>query len=377
MRILFNAISGLLALLFVGCQTRETKTGAPGRLSYAKGFAVFEEPGYTRVTVQYPYAGASEGYEYWLVPAGQALPAAPEHVQVVRTPVRRLVCTSTTHIPLLDYLDETDALVGFPTTDYISSATMRARIDSGHVTNLGMEKGMNLELLVATEPDLVMGFTMTRDLGQLGKIQDFGIPVVLNAEYLEPHPLGRAEWLKFMALFFHKEKQADSVFRAIEAAYLKTQDAVAHVVSRPTVMSGILYGDAWFMPGGNNYAARLLHDAGLDYLWHDNPSRDFLELSFEAVYARAAQADLWIGVGAFTTMEELLAAEPRYELFAPVRNKRVFTYNARRGATGGSEFLELGYLRPDLILNDLVKIGHPEMLPEYSLFFHAPLKPRL
>jgi len=145
------------------------------------------------------------------------------------------------------------------------------------------------------------------------------------------------------------------------------------VVLRPTVLSGIMYGDAWFMPGGSNYAAQLLRDAGLQYLWYDNPSRDFLELSFEAVYARAAKADLWIGVGAFTTRQELLAAEPRYLLFAPVGNNSVYTYNARRGATGGSEFLELGYLRPDLILKDLVKIGHPELLPDYDLFFHARL----
>ncbi len=373
MRILLNVIFGLVILLLWNCQPPEKKSGTPTRVSYAKGFTLTPAEGYTRVVVQYPYPGAREGFEYWLVSEGRPLPAAPAHVQVVRTPVRRLVCTSTTHIPLLDYLGETAALVGFPRTDYISSERMRARIDSGLVTDLGTEKGMNLELVVSTRPDLVMGYTMTRDLGQLRKIQDLNIPVVINAEYLEPHPLGRAEWLKFMAVFLNREEEADSVFRAIEQAYLTTRNAVQHVVLRPTVLSGIMYGDAWFMPGGSNYAAQLLRDAGLQYLWYDNPSRDFLELSFEAVYARAAKADLWIGVGAFTTRQELLAAEPRYLLFAPVGNNSVYTYNARRGATGGSEFLELGYLRPDLILKDLVKIGHPELLPDYDLFFHARL----
>jgi iron complex transport system substrate-binding protein len=52
----------------------------------------------------------------------------------------------------------------------------------------------------------------------------------------------------------------------------------------------------------------------------------------------------------------------------------VYTFNARKGAKGGSEFLELGYLRPDIILNDLVKISHPDLLPEYELYFHKRLE---
>ncbi len=363
-----------VAVIFFACQPSKKDTATSTTLRYAKGFTIAPGDGYTRVTVQYPFPGASEGYEYWLVPRNGALPNVPPHVQVIRTPVTKVVCTSTTHVPLLDYLDETDALVGFPTTDYISSPAMRKRIESGNVTDLGIDKGMNLELLFSLQPELVMGYTMTRDLGQLKKIQELKIPVVINAEYLEPHPLGRAEWIKFMAVFFEKEALADSVFRGIEQAYLQTRTTALQVSKRPTVVSGIVYGDAWFLPGGKNYAARLMEDAGLHYLWSDNPSLDFLELSFEAVYTKAATADLWIGVGAFTTLQELTQSESRYALFAPVKNKTVFTYNARQGATGGSEFLELGYLRPDLILKDLVKIGHPELLPEHKLFFHAQLQ---
>lgn len=374
MSILLKAILCAGAVALFGCQTREQRAAETTSVTYAKGFSVTAGEGYTRLTVQYPYPGATEGYEYWLVPHGAAVPTAPPQVQIIRTPVDKMVCTSTTHIPLLDYLDESPALVGFPTTDYISSEKMRTRIDAGHVVDLGIDKGMNLELLFSLQPELVMGYTMTRDLGQLKKIQELGIPVVINAEYLETHPLGRAEWIKFMALFFQKEQQADSVFRFIEQEYLRTQAVAQQATSRPTVLSGIVYGDAWFMPGGKNYAARLMHDAGLNYLWSDNESQDFLELSFEAVFAKAATANIWIGVGAFTTLAELTQSEPRYALFAPVKNKMVFTYNARQGATGGSEFLELGYLRPDLILKDLTKIGHPELLPEHALFFHAPLR---
>ena len=83
---------------------------------------------------------------------------------------------------------------------------------------------------------------------------------------------------------------------------------------------------------------------------------------------------MWIGVGTFKTLAEIKASEERYALLKPFTDKQVYTSNARQGARGGSEFLELGYLRPDLVLKDLVKIAHPELLPNYELYFHKRLE---
>jgi len=370
----------LFFLVIISCrqQPTEVRSGDTShqaiQLKYASGFTVQKVGEATLVELVNPYPGAKVAYTYLLVPQGKQVPAIPNEVRVIRVPIQRIVCTSTTHIPLLDYLGETDALVGFPTLDYISSEQTRKRIDQGKVQELGVDRGMNLERLALLKPDMVMGYTMTADLGQFKKIEELGIPVVLNAEYLEKHPLGRAEWIKFMGLFFNKEEQADSVFTSIEQAYLSTQKLVESVQNKPTVLSGILYRDTWFLPGGQNYASRLFKDAGCHYLWADDQSHGFLELSFESVYARAHQADLWIGVASFATLHEMATADNRYTKFRPFTAGKVYTYNARRGARGGSEFLEIGYLRPDIILKDLVKIAHPELLPEHKLYFHAPLK---
>jgi len=374
----FNRLICLfVVLIYSSCESKKTELtheNGPVELKYAVGFSVRAEGNIKYVTVNYPYPGATEGYEYLLVPVGEQIPEHEDKTQVIRTPLDNIVCTSTTHIPLLDYIDETDALIGFPTTDYVSSESMRKRIDAGLVTDLGVDKGMNLELLFALKPELVMSYTMTSDLGQLKKIKELGIPVVINAEYLERHPLGRAEWIKFMALFFNKEKVADSVFNEIEKEYLAVQNLAKKITQKPTVLSGIVYGDAWFMPAGKNYAAHLLEDAGTNYLWKDTDSNGFLELSFESVFEKAKEADLWIGVGSFNSLSEIEAAESRYAMFKPFRDKQVYTYNARKGAKGGSEFLELGYLRPDLILKDLVEIAHPDLLPDHTLFFHKRLE---
>lgn len=372
-------ITILLLVLSVGC----TPNKNPDRevnpenstIRYAKGFSIRKNGSVTEVTVSEPYQGATEGYTYWLVPRGQAMPTPPTTVRVVYTPVERIVCTSTTHIPLLDYLEETSRLVAFPTTDYISSTRMRARIDAGDVAELGVDKGLNIELLAALQPDLVMAYSMTGDYGQFKKIEELKIPVVLNAEYLEEHPLGRAEWIKFMALFFNKEEMADSVFNVIEENYLSLQEQVAAVQTpKPSVVSGVVYGDAWFLPGGQNYAAKLLRDAGFDYLWSNDSTTGFLQLSFEAVYEKAHRADYWIGVGTYSALEDIRKADGRYTKLKAFTDGNVYSSNARLGARGGSEFLELGYLRPDIILRDLVTISHPELLPGHEFYFHKKLE---
>lgn len=369
----------ILAVLS-GCDNRQSETtdelsqsGSAPEIKYAVGFTVSSHSNAKLVKVTYPFQGATDGYTYMLVPRGQQAPPHDPGTRIIYTPLESIVCTSTTHIPFLDYLDETDRLVGFPSTDYISSEKMRRRIDEGAVTELGIDKGLNLERLALLKPGAVMGYTMSGDYGQFRKIEELGIPVVINAEYLEHHPLGRAEWIKFMALFFNREREADSVFGAIEKNYHEAKAKIDALTSRPTVLSGIVYGDAWFLPGGHNYAAQLFKDAGCKYLWEDNESSGFLQLPFESVYEKAHDADLWIGTGTFKTLEEIRAADSRYARFAPLQESRVYNYDARQGARGGNEFLELGYLRPDLILMDLIKIAHPEALPEHQLFFHRRL----
>jgi len=343
-------------------------------MEYAKGFSVKASGPYTWITLPEPYPNAPTTLKYLLVPKTEEVPDHDETVQVIRTPVDKIVCTSTSHIALLDHLDAVDRLIGFPTTDLVSSTNARQRIDSGLVVDLGIDHEMNLELLVALQPNMVMGYSFTGDMIKLNKISDFGIPLVINGEYLEDHPLGRAEWIKFMALFLDKTAMADSIFNVIKTEYLNGQLLAATVSSRPTVVSGILYGDAWFLPGGQNYAAKIFRDAGYQYLWDDDPSNGFLKLSFESVYAKGKDADFWIGVGSFRSKKEMSSAEKRYALFHSFENSNVYTYDARRGPTGGSEYFELGYSRPDIILKDLIKIAHPELLPDHQLFFHQKVK---
>lgn len=367
----------LFAAIVLGAckgEKKESKSADSVPNRYARGFRVEEKSAYRDVFVQYVEDSTSQPLHYRLVAKDKALPPAEDGVTVVQVPIKNLVCTSTTHIPHLDYLGATDQIVGFPSLEYISSINMRKRIDAGLVQELGKENGLNLERLAELKPSLVMAFTMTKDLGQLKKVQELGIPVVVNAEFIEQHPLGRAEWIKFTALFLGKEKQADSVFRAIETEYLKIKALADGFTEKPTVLTGIPYGGIWYLPGGKNYASQFFADAGCRYLWSDNPSSGYLQLSLESVYEKAVNAEYWIGVASFKQYEALKSADARFADFASFKNKKVFHYNGRIGATGGNEYFELAYLRPDLILKDLIQITHPKAYPKPELYFYRPLE---
>jgi iron complex transport system substrate-binding protein len=363
----------VIALAACKGEKSESKKSLAQPNIYAKGFSVIDKGSYRDIIVQHVADTSAPTYRYRLVKKGQSV-TAENGVTIIEVPIQSIVCTSTTHIPHLDYLGESEKLVGFPSTQYISSPTVRQLVDAGKVQELGKDNGMNLELLAQLKPSLVMGYTMSKDLGQLKKVQELGIPVLVNAEFLEQHPLGRAEWIKFTGMLLGREKEADSVFRQIESEYLKIKALADGFRSKPTVFTGIPYGGIWYLPGGKNYAAQFFFDAGCQYLWADDPSTGFLQQSLETVYEKAIKANYWIGVGSFQKFNDLKSADERFTKFEAFKTRQVYHYNGRIGATGGNEYFELAYLRPDLLLKDLIQITHPDVYPNPELYFYKSLQ---
>ncbi len=378
MRTIYYFLS-IFILIGFSCQDKDHRGDSEITLvqpDYATGFYCHEVDSNVKVvTVKQPYQNAENSIRYLLVKKGTPIPEGYEGHTIIRTPVKRLVCTSTTHIPLLDYLGSMETLVGFPSTDLISAASARERVEAGLVADLGRDMDLDHELLLTLEPEMVMAYTISGNMGPFKKIQEAGIPVVINAEYLEQHPLGRAEWLKFMGYFLEKDSLANKVFNEIKDRYHALQSLIEDTGPSPTVMTGVMYGDAWFLPSGENYGAILLKDAGLVYLWEDTQGKGSMQLSFEKIYEKALDADLWIGAADFTTYEAMAKADRRYTLFRPFKDQKVYSFGEAWGPTGGNIYLESGYLRPDLILSDLIKIAYPSLLEDEEFHFYAPLRP--
>lgn len=362
---------------FSGCNERKSKELRALEevgLGYASGFTISRGSDFWEVEVTSAWTGADRTFRYLVLEENAERPDG-NFDATIQLPIRRIVLTSTTQIPHLDILDQMNLLVGFPDHDLISSEKAWMQIDAGGVEDLGDGPAANTEMVIDIDPDLVMISTTGEDLKYLDLLAQAGIPTVINGEYVEQHPLGRAEWIKFTGVLLGKYGEAKAAFEKIEKDYLEAEKLTGNLVDsiRPTVLSGVLYQDIWYAPGGDSWGAKILENAGGNYIFSNQKGTGSVQLNYEYVLENAQEADFWIGSADFPDMKTMGNAEPRYKAFRAFQSGNVFSYTQKRGREGGLEYFELGYMRPDLILKDLIKILHPDLLPGYELYFYQQL----
>jgi iron complex transport system substrate-binding protein len=348
-------------------ETSETKQL---ELKYAKGFSVKYFETYKELTILKPWPKSEKSYSY-AIPSenadvdfkSRAFDATIDHK------INKIVVTSTTHIPALELLGVEQTLVGFPGTNYISSKKTRTRIDGGQVRELGKNEGLNTEVLLELNPDVVIGFGVDGVNKTFETVKKAGIPVIYNGDWVESSALAKAEWIKFFGVLFNKEKEADSIFNAIERDYLKAKDIAKQAKNQPTVLSGAMHKDVWYLPNGSSPEAQFLKDANVSYLWSETTGNGSLALSFEVVLDKSKDADLWLSPSYYGSFEQLEKTNSLYTNFKAFKERNIYSFSNTTGATGGVLYYELGTARPDLVLKDLIKICHPELLEDYTPYF--------
>ena len=343
-------------------------------VTYAKGFSIENYNGYCVVTVKNPWPKASKTYRYILKEKNGIVPDSLKQNSIISVPIKKIVVTSTTHIPSLEMLGEVNSLVGFPHCDYISSKKVRVRIDAGKVKELGNNHDLNTEVLLDLQPDVIIGYGIDNQNPTLDNLQKSGLKVLLNGDWNEETPLGKAEWIKFFGALYGKQKQANEIFSKIEKDYLNTVEIAKNAKAKPTVLAGDMFEDRWYLPKGTSWGSILLKEANGNYLWKETSGTGSLSLSFETVYFKAKDADFWITSGQFSTLSEMTNSNPHYAKFKAFKNKNVYSFSGKKGKTGGILYYELAPNRPDIVLKDLVKILHPELLPSYTPVFFEKLK---
>ncbi|WP_299314562.1 ABC transporter substrate-binding protein [uncultured Aquimarina sp.] len=343
------------------------------KIDYATGFTIQNHETYKEISITSPWPDAKSTFTYILYPKGSGKPTINSKASYIETPVDKTVVTSTTDIPMLEYLKLENKLIGFPHSDYISSEKTRTLIDNGTIVELGNNGHLNTELTLELAPELIIGYSATGDIKTYDLLEKTGIPVVMNGSWMEQHPLGRAEWIKFVAAFYNKEKEADSIFKKIEKDYNDAASLANNAATTPTVVSGNMFKDVWHVPGGNSYVAKFLKDANTNYLWAETKKTGSIALNFESVLEKAQNAEFWIGSGSSKSLEELKGKNNRYTFFEAFKNKTVYSSTLKTGAKGGLVYYELGPMRPDLILKDIIQITHPELLTDYEPYFFEKL----
>ena len=321
------------------------------------------------------------GFTYILVQCGTPAPPPadfPASAQFIDAPTGDLITLSTTQLPALSQLGLLNHLIGVDSGFYINTPAVADMIAGGQVAEVGFGAEINIELVLELEPALVLsyGFNPANDAHPV--LLDAGIFTALDASWRELSPLGRAEWLKFIALFYNLEGRANALYEEIVAQYEAAKEKAAAVAAedRPTVLinSFLGYADAWFIPGGDTYVGRLMRDAGADMLLAQEGSATSQGLSFEVVYEGGLDAEIWlIETFGVASREELLALDSRFGDFAAFQSGAVWNNNRDENANGGNNYYEWGVTNPQLVLADLVAIFHPELMPDHSFAFYQRL----
>jgi iron complex transport system substrate-binding protein len=335
----------------------------------ATNFTLSYHDSYQVLTVNQPYPhGRPESYV--LVRCGAPAPKldgdlarAPQ----ITVPVTSIYSASTTQLGMITELGQADVVTGVAGTAYVVDPRLRQRIDSGKTVGFASGRQLNTEGIAAAHPDVLL--TAGVDDPGYPKLRDAGVEVVADAEWLEPTPLGRAEWLKVLAALTGSEKKAGELYGRLRDDYrtLARKSADAQPIS---VLPGAMYQGTWSMPAGGDYAGRLIMDAGGAYPWAGDPSSGSLQLNFESVYAKAGQAPLWLVTDDWKTINDATATDNRYGELAAVRTGQVWSATKTIGPGGGNDYWERGAARPDLILGDLVAILHPDLAPNHQFAFY-------
>lgn len=277
------------------------------------------------------------------------------------------VCLST-HIAMLDAIDEVTRVVGVSSIDYISNNYIASNKDT--IGDIGFEGNINYELMVSLNPDLVLLFGINGASNMESKLRELDIPFAYIGEYLEESPLGKAEWLVAVSEIAGKRTEGETFFAQIPKRYVELKERVVNAKStNPKVMINAPYGDSWFMASTSSYVARLIDDAGGDYIYKKNTSNTSMPIDLEEAYLLVSEADMWLNVGYISTLKELKAQYPKFADTRCVENGEVYNCTKRMNAAGENDYWESGVINPDLILRDLIKIFHPELVSEDFYYY--------
>ena len=372
----------LLACLLCCCKGKKTNNNdsvANGLstekvtvLNYAQGFQVKDlTNGIRLIDIQDPQAEESTAWHFALVPKQLASFDVPQEYTVVRTPIDKAICMTMLQLADFIALNALNNVSGITSIKNLFNENVLQLVNDGKIQQIGSEGDFDAEVVMAANPDVIFISPFKR--GGYEAIKNTGITLVPHLGYKELHPLGQAEWLKFIGLFIGQEKQADTLFDSICQRYDHIKELASKAEYRPTVLSGEMHGGNWYAVGGKSFLAQIFADAGADYVLKDDPNSGGVNIEFEKLYAMAANADYWRILNSFPgefSYDALKASEPRNELFKAFKEHQVIYCNMKR-----SPYYEKAPVEPDILLSDLVYVFHPEVLPaDYQPTYYKILK---
>ena len=357
-----------IVVLLAACRGGQTSSvqavGDTLAFKYATQLTVVRYDGYTVATLKNPWKEGMTLHQYLLVPTSAAadsslftLHSSLPNATVIRTPLSRSMIFSTVHCAMLMDFGKQDCIAGVADLKYIKIPWIQQQVQQGKITDVGDGLSPVVEKIIDQRPDALF-LSPFENSGGYGKLEDIDIPIVECAEYMESTPLGRAEWLRFYGLLFGCEQKADSLFDAIDKNYNQLKTLVTQK-NRPSVLLDNVTGSVWYVPGGKSTIGQMIQDAGGNYPWAADEHSGSVSLPFENVLEKAGETDVWLfrySSDHDITYDELRSEHHGYNQFKAFREKNVYGCNVEL-----SPFYEETPFRPDWLLNDFIRILHPEL----------------
>jgi len=372
-RFLVIVAAACLALSSCNNAGREAAACRPGEtieLEYATGFGIERFDGYTKVTVRDPWDTLKTRCTYLLVNSDLPLPSGLPEGTVIRVPVHNAVIYTSVHAAMTAQIGSIEQICGVCEPQYITCPEVRERVAGGTISDLGLSTAPDIEKIINLDADVIIASPFENS--GYGAAEKIGVPIVEAADYMENHPLGRTEWIKFYGILFGKEAEADSIFNETRSSYNNLKKMASECSDRPTVLLERKYGATWGIPGGDSYIAVMHRDAGADYIFSSVRGTNSVQMSFENVFDKACDADFWLmkhNSDDTFSYEKLKKEYQPYSNFDAFKNRHIFACNSIE-----TTYYDDITLHPDSILKDFIFIYHPELLPGYTPKYYKPLE---
>lgn len=344
-----------LAVCLPSCVKKQGRSddhlGVVTETKYAKGFSIDSVHDYLRVTVYNPWSQEKQILSrYYLGRHDSLADSIPADGHFIKIPLDRCAVTSGTHIGFMESLGLLDKIVGICYADRIYNDSIRMRLERKQIVDLEDPFMINFEKLIALRPNAIVASGYNQQDEYSHRMAQTGVPVIFVNEWMEGSPLARAEWIKYLAVFFDLQDQADELFSQVAAQYEGMKIRTTATGERKKILTGENFRGTWYMPGGNNWMATLFKDAGADYAYASTREHGSIPLSTEEVLSRFKDADVWVNVNS-GTLKELQAADSKHAYFKAFRNGEVFS-NSKRTKGLANDFWERGVMEPHKLLQD-------------------------
>jgi|GEM_PF-473137 len=250
---------------------------------------------------------------------------------------------------------------------------LRSRVENGEIGQIGYSwhGEPNLEVLLTSQADIaLMTVDSPGNVKSLARARTLGAAAAPTFEWAEAHYLGRAEWVKYVSLFFNAEAEANTLFNEIALKVATLKDQVRNQPERPSALWGYYSGNGRWMMHQNNLEARLLADAQAI-----NPYADFEgdrrtdgePISSEQLLIAGAGVEHWI-IGDIHSAD-LPSANYMNQFSSWESGNLYHNYKRTKWEHDAYDYYKTAVVRPDIVLADLIALLHPTVLPGHETVY--------